>query len=66
MPLDYVVEDLGLDRTVEEQMPSGSDGNWPLSAVEEFEVAGDGFKDRPGDYNHLKYKWFPAVSNRRR
>lgn len=66
VPLDYVVEDLGLDRTIEEQMPSGPDGNWPLSAVEEFEVAGDGFEDRPGDYNHLKYKWFPAAPNRRR
>lgn len=61
VPLDYVVEDLGedFDKNVDE-IPLNREGNWPQD-MEEFDL---GLKDNVGDYNHLKYKWFPSPNRR--
>ncbi|XP_046440014.1 carboxypeptidase E-like [Daphnia pulex] len=61
VPLDYVVEDLGeeFDKNVDE-IPFNRENNWPQN-IEEFDL---GFKENVGDYNHLKYKWFPSPNRR--
>lgn len=61
VPLDYVVEDLGEDNDKPMGgMPFNRENNWPQD-VEEFDL---GFKENAGDYNHLKYKWFPSLNRR--
>lgn len=57
----YVVEDPAEEdnRELREQQLD-AEANW-APAVEEFDLA---FKEKPADYNNLKYKWFPGANRR--